>query len=81
MPKSPAKLVSGISTNVLPENPNELCARLNFLRQEKQAGKTFNINNEEITAIAVKPLEWKYIYTKQRKVLLPQCLNPNENMK
>ena len=81
MPKSPAKMVSGISTNVLPENPNELRDGLNFLRQEKPAGTTFNINNEEITAIADKPIEWKYIYTKQRKVLLPQCFNPNEIMK
>ena len=81
MPKTPAKMVSVISTNVLPENPIELCDRLSFLRQEKQAGKTFNINNEEITAMADKPLECKYIYTKQRKVLLPQCLNPNEIMK
>ena len=36
--QSPVVLASGISTKILPENPNELCENLKLSLQEKQAG-------------------------------------------
>ena len=63
--KSPATLISGISTISLPENSNELCDRLKLLLHEKQAGNNSNKIDEEIVAIADKLLEYKCNSTKQ----------------
>ena len=49
--KSPAIMVSGISTIFLPCDLHELCDRLKLLLQEKQAGNISNITDEEIVAI------------------------------
>ena len=49
--KSPAIIASGISTKFLPFDPNELCDRLKLFLQEKKAGKTCNIIDEDIVAI------------------------------
>ena len=40
-------------------DPNEVCDRIKFLLQEKQAGNISDISNEEIVAIADKFLEDK----------------------
>ena len=58
---SPAIMASGISTIVLPSNPNKLCDRINLLLREKQAGNNSDLNNEEIVAIVDKLLEYKCI--------------------
>ena len=73
--KPPAIMASGISTTFLPENPNELCDRLNFSIREKQAGINSDLKNEENVAIVDKLLEYKCISIKQRKILLVECLN------
>ena len=70
---SPANIVSGISTILLPENPNELCDWLESLLQEKQAGYNSNIINAESVALVDKLLDHKCISTKQYKFLLPKC--------
>ena len=54
--KSPATMLSGISTTFSPENPNELCDGLKILLQEREAGNNSDLNNEEILAIFVKLL-------------------------
>ena len=59
--KSPAILASGLSTIFLPSNPDELCDRLKFLQQAKQAGNNSVILNEEIVAIVDKLLEYRCI--------------------
>ena len=61
--KSPAVMVSGISTTVSPENPNELCDRSSLV-QKKQAGNNCKIFEEEIFALADKLLEYTCIFSK-----------------
>ena len=73
--KSPAVMVSGLSTTVSPENPNELCDRRSSLVQKKQAGNNSKIIEEEIFAIADKLLEYTCIFSKQHKFLLVKRLN------
>ena len=41
-------MASGISTTILPQNPNELCDRLKLLPQKKQAGKNSDIIVEKL---------------------------------
>ena len=71
--KSPAIMVSGVSTVVLPETPDELCDRSKLLLQEKQAGNNCDISNEEILAIVDKLLDFKCISKKQHKQFLIKC--------
>ena len=66
-------MASGISTNFLSENRNELCDRIKLL-QEKRAGNNSDIINAEIVAIVDKILEPKCISTKQHKLLLSKKL-------
>ena len=63
---SPGLIVSasGVTTIFLSENPNELCDRLKLLLQEKQAGNSSDIINEEIVVIFDKLLEYKCISKK-----------------
>ena len=77
LPKSPAIMASGISmsTSFIPSNSNELCDKVKYLLQDKQAEKTSDLTNEELVAKADKLLEYKCISTKQHKVLLLKCLN------
>ena len=65
--KSPAIMASGVKTIFLPENPDELCYRFKLLLQEKQAGNSSNVINDEINAIVDKLLEYKFITKKQQK--------------
>ena len=51
---SPAVLASGISIIFLSPDLNELCDRLKLLLQEKQAGNSSNINDEEFVVKADK---------------------------
>ena len=54
----PAIMASGFSKKrILSSDPNELCDRIKFLLQEKQAGNNSEIINEEIVAIVDKLLE------------------------
>ena len=58
--KSPGLMVSasGVSiTLFLSSNPDELCNRIKFLLQEKQARNNSDIINDEIIAIVDKLLE------------------------
>ena len=68
-----AIMASGVLTKFLSSVFNELCDRLKFLLQQKQAGKNSNIINEEIVAIVDKLFEDKCISTKQLKQLLNNC--------
>ena len=74
--KSPGLMVSasGVSKTIfLSSDPVELCDRLKLLLQEKQAGNTSDIINEEIVAIVDKLLEYKCISRKQHKQILIEC--------
>ena len=55
----PAIIASGNSKIFLSSDPDELCNRLKFLLQEKQAGNNSDIINDEIVAIVDKLLEYK----------------------
>ena len=70
---SPRIMASGITTIFLSENADELCDRLKFLLQEKQAGNNSDIINQEIVAIVDKLLEYKCISKKQHKQILVKC--------
>ena len=59
-----------ISTIFLPTNPDELCDRLKFLLQEKQAGNNSDLIFEEIIAIVVNLLQYKCTSKKQQKQIL-----------
>ena len=62
MLKSPGLLVSasGVSKTIfLISDPNEICDRLGFLLQEKQAGNNSDIINQEIVARVDKLIEYK----------------------
>ena len=65
--------VSSQKTIFLPSDPNELCDRIKLLLQEKQAGNSFDIINEEIAVILDKILNYKCISTKQHKQMLSKC--------
>ena len=71
--KSPAIMASGISTIISSSDSNELCHRIKFLLQEKQAGINSNIINDEIVAIVDNLLEYKCISKKQHKQFLIRC--------
>ena len=71
---SPAIMASGVSKTIfLSSDPNELCDRLKLLLQEKEAGNTSDIINEEIVAIIDKLLEYKCISKKQHKQFSIKC--------
>ena len=63
--KSPAIMASGVTTIFLSENPDELCNKLKFLLQEKQAGNNSDIISQEIVALVDKLLEYKCISKKE----------------
>ena len=66
--------VSGVlKTIFLSSDLDELCKRLKFLLQEKQAGNNSNIINQEIVAIIDKLLEYKCISKKQNKQFSIKC--------
>ena len=60
-------------TIFLSSDSDELCDRLNFLLQERQAGNTSDIFNHEMVAIVDKLLEYKCISKKQHEQLLFKC--------
>ena len=74
--KSPCLIVSasGVSKTIfLSSDPDELCERLKLLLQEKHAGNSSDIINEEIVVIIDKLLEYKCISKKQHKQILIKC--------
>ena len=71
--KSPAIKTSGTSTIFVPYNPNEICDRLKYLLQEKQASKFLNIFNEKTVAIIDKLLEYKCIFKRLHEKMLSKC--------
>ena len=65
---------SGVSETIfLSSDPDELCNRIKFLLQEKQAGNNSDKINNEIVAIVEKLLEYKCISKKQHKQILIEC--------
>ena len=64
---------SGVTTIFLSENADELCDRLKFLLQEKNAGNNSDITNMEIITTVDKLLEYKCISKKQHKQILIKC--------
>ena len=50
-----------------------LCNRLKFLLQEKQAGNNSDITNDEIVVIFDRLLEYKRISKKQHKQIITKC--------
>ena len=65
---------SGVSKTIfLSSDSYELCKRLKFLLQKKQAGNNSDIINEEIVAIVDKLLEYHCISKKKHKQLLIKC--------
>ena len=73
--KSPAIMVSGISTILLSSDPNKLCDRLKLLLQEKRGGSISDSFDGEIVAIADKLLQYKCLSTEQHKFLQLRCVN------
>ena len=73
--QSPAIIASGISTIILPKNPNELGDGSNFYPPEEQDGNNFDIITEEIVAIYGKLIEYWNITTTQQRLLLHKWLN------
>ena len=74
--KSPRLLVSpsGVSKKIFASSdPDELCDRLKFLLQKKQAGNNSDIINQEIVAIVDKLIEYKCISKRQHKQILIKC--------
>ena len=70
----PAIMASGISNIIiLSSNPDELCNRLRILLQEKHAGNSSDLFNNEIVAIVDKLLEYKCISKKQHNQILIKC--------
>ena len=73
---SPGLMVSASAlskTIFLSSDPNELCDRLKLLVQEKHAGNSSDIINNEIVTIVDKLLEYKCIFKKQHKQILIKC--------
>ena len=65
---------SGVSNTIfLPSDTNELCDRLKFLLQEKEAGNNSDLINEEIIVILDILLEYKCISKKHHKQILIKC--------
>ena len=52
-------MVLRMSSKFLPSDPDEICDKLKFLLQEKEAGNNSNIINEEIVAMVDKLIEHK----------------------
>ena len=71
--KSPAIMVSGVTTLFLSEIPDEVCDRLKLLLQQKQAGNNSRIINREIVAIVDMLLEYKCFSRKEHKQTLNKC--------
>ena len=78
--KSPTLIVSASSVSksfsklsFLPKNPDDLCDRLKFLPQEKQAWNNSDKINEDIVGINDKLLEYKCISQKQHKQISIKC--------
>ena len=68
--KPPAIMASGISTIILPSDPDELCNRIKLLLQEIHVGSNSYLINKEIVAIVDKLLEFKCITKKQHEQVL-----------
>ena len=73
-------MASGVTTMFWPENSDELCNRLKKLLQEKQAGISSKIINDEVIALAEKLLEFKCITTEQHKQILVNCNLIHDNV-
>ena len=74
--KSPGLMISASgnsNTKIIPSDPNERCNRLKFLLQEKQAGNSSHIINEEIVAKVDNLIEYKCISKKQHKQTSIKC--------
>ena len=72
--KSPAIMASGLSKTIfLSSDPDELCDRLKFLLQGKQARNNSDIIDEELVAIVDKLVEYKCISRKQQKQISIKC--------
>ena len=74
--KTPGLMASALGVSkilVLSSNLNELSDRRKLFLQEKHAGNNSNENNDEISAIVDKLLEYKYISMKQHKQFLVKC--------
>ena len=70
----PAIMASGVSNIlILSSDPDELCDRLRLLLQEKHAGNSSDLINDEIVAIVDKLLEHKCISKKQHQQILIKC--------
>ena len=73
--KVPAIMASGISKTIfLSSDPDEFCDRIKLILQEKQAGNTSDIQNQEIIVIGDEFLEYKCISKKQHKQILIKCI-------
>ena len=71
--KSPVIMASGISTIILPSDPDRLCNRLKLLLQAKHAGNNSDILNDELVAIIDKLLEYRCISKKRHIQMLIKC--------
>ena len=71
--KSRAINASKNSAIALSSDPDEICHRLKYLLQEKQADSNSDIINEEIITIFDKLLEQKCMSKKQQKQFLIKC--------
>ena len=71
---SPAVIASGVSRTIfLSSDPDDLCDTLRLLLQEKHAGNSSDIINDERVAIVDKLLEFNCISKKQHKQTLIKC--------
>ena len=66
-------MASGVTAKFLSEHPDEWCNRLKLILQERQAGNTSNIINDEIIAIVDKLLEYKCMSKKEHNQNLIKC--------
>ena len=71
--KLPTIIASGISTICLHSDPDELCNRLKFLLQVKQARNNSDLNNGQFVAIVDKLLGYKCVSEEQHKQILIKC--------
>ena len=70
-----AILASGLKTTFLSEDPIELSDGIKLLKQEKRAGNTADMNNQEMVAIFDKLLEYKCVISGQH-----EKINKNFNL-
>ena len=70
---STAIMASGISTQFLSSDSDELCDRLKLVLQEKETGNNSDTFGEEIVAIIDKLRQSKCISTKQPEQILIKC--------